>query len=268
MSDDDFNSKIARVKRRALKVTRNEQDAEEIAQQIALDMLEGNKVRLVKQTDHFSLVDILRTKQFQRYNRDKKFTTPVLECQLSPETNVINNRLAEEIDNSEHEKLFLFVKTIAQLRCQKQLTVVILQDIYEWKVVEISKLFGVSSSRICHHYAAAKKFLKEKALSQGYVSDARWARKEPKLLSSRNKEKPKSVSGQESKLAKVQGKENEVRSELATDARDQIPQSISGPKPGNQKEDASGASDLAKEELGKKGIICKRLAKKTINFRF
>lgn len=261
MKNYETNRKILEKYNRVRKLSRKvfgKQFGEDVAQEAALRLSEG---RALKQNDYFTVVDAVRRPSLRAYTRGGRITQHLLECQFEERANPIHGTtqiFSNDGDAGYRESIFRFVQVVSMLEKPRDIQIVILHDTYEWKLLEISKFFGVSESRISQIYTAAKKQLKETALSQS-ISPGQQSQMQspgPSVLSSNPEIIPALQSQGLEVFSGIQKEETIGKFELAKRAFFEIPQAVFPsffrPKIKNE----TSPARVATEKLESESTIC------------
>lgn len=266
-SEKDILKKYTRLRKRSRRIF-GHLLGEDVAQESIIKFLEGKDV---KQNDSYSLYDAARKSRSGTYHRRNGAVEPSQPNAEWCDTEAIygeGSRADNESSERHFKSLFDFVHLISHLKKPKLIQIIILKDIYEWTLFEISQCFGVSESRISQEYTLSKKLLKKIAITQGLLPrEQRISEQEiERVLSQNFKIIPAVQSGTEKEMESFQSKEIERRPFMGAQALFEIPKTIFSFTRKNEKEYQKEMPRMAKIKLEGKSIICPQVEKKTINF--
>lgn len=266
-SEEDILRKYKRSRKCARRLF-GSQLGEDVAQEVALGVLEGKKV---KQNDTYSCIDAARKPgSGAYYNR-----AGVVELSMpnrKTENTCIIDGIGEAPDNESTtgylKNIFNFVQIISSLKRPKLIQIIILKDTYELTLFEISKLFRVSESSISQQYSLSKKLLKEISVKKGLSSCEQETRerKGPRLLSQKIKALRQLQENSSSSLAKVYNKEEGRVPVLSEQSFFKIPKAVFSFIPRNKDKDQKPFKRMDQKKLEGARFICPQMEKKTINF--
>ena len=268
---EEFKRQVTRKYKQLRKLsfrTFGKQLGEDIAQEAALGLCEGKSL---KQQNYFAIVDAARKRGSGSYcdrSGNIEPTRPSYE-EFDPSAFSVKGYRADS-SNSEGYRadIFNFIQAVSMLTNPRHIQSLILINTYEFTLLEVSKFFGVTESRVSQIHTLSKERIKKVFISQGLLpsEQSEMQQTKPRLLSSENQIVESLPVETLRDLEEIQRTKAIRESELAARAFFKIPKAVFIFNRKTEKKDQGASSPMAKIKLEGKSFICPKMEKKTINF--